>query len=181
MDLTVTVHHDDPDSSLLNVIEPLYAEIYAEPPYREGPADVADFARQWPDRTRQPGFRLTVAHADGQPAGFAFGHRLRPDTDWWHGLLDPLPAHLTDEHDGRTFAVIEIAVRAPVRRRHIGAALHTALLAGRDEQRVTLLCRPEARPARAAYTAWGYHPLGRLRPRPDAPVYLAMIRDLSRE
>jgi len=149
--VSVCVHEQDPSGELLQVVRPLYAEIYAEPPYLEGPDEVADFAAGWTGCCQQPGFRLVVADADGEPVGFSFGHRLGPETDWWDGLLDPVPAQVTQEWERRTFAVIELAVRARHRRRGIGRILHQALLAGRDEQRVTLLSRPEAAAAQAAY------------------------------
>lgn len=176
--LTVTSHEADADGELLRVVRPIYAEVYAEPPYCEGPAEVDDFAADWSNRVSQPGFRLVLAHASHEAIGFAFGFRLSPDTDWWDGLLDPLPAGQTREHDGRTFVIIELAARASYRRQGVGRALHRALLADRLEERVTLLARPEARPAQAAYASWGYRPLGRLRPALNAPVYIAMVRDL---
>lgn len=176
--LTVTSHETDADGALLRVVRPIYAEVYAEPPYCEGAAEVDDFAAGWSNRVAKPGFRLVLAHAGHEPIGFAFGFRLRLDTGWWDGLLDPVPADQTREHDGRTFVVIELAVRASYRRQGVGGALHRALLAHRIEERVTLLVRPEAQQAQAAYASWGYQPLGRLRPAPNAPVYVAMVRDL---
>ena len=176
---SVQAYSADPDGAVLAAVRPLYAEIYAEPPYLEGPTEVGDFVDQWPTRAAQPGFRVVLAlGGTGTPLGFALGHALTPDTDWWDGLLDPVPAQVTAEHTGRTYAMIEIAVRASHRRAGVGRTLHRALLAGRPEQRATLLSRPEAAPAQAAYAAWGYRCLGRLRPAAEGPVYLAMIRDL---
>jgi ribosomal protein S18 acetylase RimI-like enzyme len=172
------IHDGDQDQGLLQVVQPLYAEVYAEPPYLEGPAEVADFAGGWARRAQQPGFRLVVAFAGDEPVGFSFGHRLRPDSAWWDGLLSPAPDEVTSEHEGRTFAVIELAVRKAYRHRRIGGLLHWALLAGRSEDRVTLLVRPEATAAIAAYRSWGYEVVGRLRPFPDAPTYVAMLRSL---
>jgi ribosomal protein S18 acetylase RimI-like enzyme len=177
--VNLTSHDADPAGRLLRIIRPLYAEIYAEGPYCEGPAGVAEFEQQWDSRTVQPGFRVVIAHAAvDEEIGFAFGHRLVTNTKWWGGMLDPVPEGTTQETPSRTFAVIEVAVRSAHRRHGIGNALHHELLVGREEQRVTLLCRPEATAARAAYTAWGYRDLGRLQPFPDAPIYIAMVRDL---
>ncbi|HCT75901.1 MAG TPA: hypothetical protein DGT23_04780 [Micromonosporaceae bacterium] len=111
-------------------------------------------------------------------SGSPSAHQLTAGTHWWDGLLDPVPDGTTQETPGRTFVVIEVAVRSAHRRRGVGKALHNDLLSGRDEQRVTLLCRPEATAARAAYAAWGYQDLGWLQPFPDAPIYIAMVRDL---
>jgi hypothetical protein len=59
---------------------------------------------------------------------------------------------------------------------------HDAFLAGRHEERATLLVRPEpeAAPAQTAYAHWGYRRLGRLRPFPGAPEYDALVLDLNR-
>jgi len=125
-----------------------------------------------------PGFRLAVATADEQVVGFTFGHELTADTRWWSGALTPLPPEVTAERPGRTFAIIELAVRQPYRRRRIARRLHEALLAGVGAERATLLVRPEAAPALAAYDGWGYRPLGPLRPFPGAPIYQARVLPL---
>jgi ribosomal protein S18 acetylase RimI-like enzyme len=165
---------------MLDAVRPIYADVYAEPPYGETAADVDDFARDWPRRASQPGFRLAVAYDGDQPIGFSFGHRLPADTAWWSGVLDDVPSDLIAERPGRTFAVIELAVRPEHRRRGVARRLHDALLAGRSEERVTLLCRPEAEPAQRAYSAWGYLRVARIRPFAGAPVYDAMLRSLGR-
>lgn len=43
-------HGADTGLAQLGVIRDLYAEVYAEPPYGEGPADVTEFAAGWPQR-----------------------------------------------------------------------------------------------------------------------------------
>lgn len=162
---------------LLPDVEPVYAEVYAEPPYLEGPSDVADFVAGWPRRCSYPGFRLVVARDQDTPEGFTFGHPLPDGTGWWSGLLDPAGDGVTAEWPGRTFAIIELAVRATARRSGVARDLVAHLLEGRTEERVTLLVRPEAEaePARAAYRSWGYEVVGQLRPYEGAPVYDAML------
>jgi hypothetical protein len=60
----------------LDVVRELYAEVYAEPPYREGPEDVAGFAADWPRRVGQPGVRWSSATpTPSRPDS-------RPDTSW---------------------------------------------------------------------------------------------------
>jgi ribosomal protein S18 acetylase RimI-like enzyme len=165
---------------VLSAVGRLYAEVYQEPPYCEGADDAADFIAGMPRRAAQPAFQMIVAIADGEPVGFTFGHQLAPDTRWWEGAINHIPEPITQENVGRTFAIIELAVSATYRRRGIAKAMHDALLANRREERVTLLVRPEAAPARTAYERWGYVRVGSIRPWPDAPVYDAMVLDLRR-
>lgn len=177
----VTVTRPVIEPELLATIQFLHNEVYAEPPYLEGPDEVAEFIAQWNRQVGLPGFGIVLAHdeADGNLVGFCFGLSLRPRTRWWKGLLDPVDSSVTAEDGHRSFAIIELAVRATRRRRGIGRALHDALLTGCQQQRAVLLARPEALPAVAAYAKWGYHTHGRLRPAPGAPVYLAMSRELG--
>jgi ribosomal protein S18 acetylase RimI-like enzyme len=172
-------HYEGTDAlTILDDIARMYAEVYQEPPYLEGPSEVAEFVADWPRRVAQPGFRLVVAELAGEYVGFAFGHQLAPGTRWWTGATTTLPEGTTQEFPGRTFAIIELAVRHPYRRMGIARKLHSALLANRTEQRVTLLVRPEAEAAQRAYAAWGYHPIGQIIPGEQAPTYNALVRDL---
>jgi GNAT superfamily N-acetyltransferase len=166
----------------LPAIVPVYAEVYAEPPYCEDVADVADFIRSWERRCVAPGLRVVLARdgGTGDVVGFVFGHELTADTRWWQGALEPLAVDTT-ERPGRTFAVIEMAVCTPYRRQGVAARMHAALLSGAKTERVTLLVRPEreAAPARTAYEHWGYQKVGRIRPWQGAPVYDALVADRS--
>jgi ribosomal protein S18 acetylase RimI-like enzyme len=56
--------------------------------------------------------------------------------------------------------VIELAVLADHRRKGIATALPQHLLYSVATERVSLVVRPEAAPARAAYAKWGYRRLG---------------------
>jgi ribosomal protein S18 acetylase RimI-like enzyme len=165
---------------VLSAVGRLYAEVYEEPPYCESSDDAKDFIEGMPRRAAQPAFQMIVAFADNKPVGFVFGHQLAPDTRWWEGAIDPIPQSVIRESMGRTFAIIELAVLAPYRRHGIAKAIHDALLAKRSEERVTLLVRPEAMPARAAYDGWGYVRVGSIRPWRDAPLYDAMVLDIRR-
>lgn len=165
----------------LTAFLPAYEEVYAEPPYREGPSDVAEFMEHYQAHARRPGMRLVLARGAGQVVGFAYGYLLAADTRWWRNLQDAkLPETCTREDGRRTFVIIELAVRKPWRRRGIAAGLHARLLEGVDAQRVTLTVRPEpeAAPARSAYAAWGYRKVGVSRPWGGAPIYDCMVRDL---
>jgi len=158
-----------------------YEEVYAEPPYNEGPRDVAEFIEHYDAHTQRAGMRLILAREGAEVVGFAYGYYLAPDTRWWANLQDvQLPSAYTREDGRRTFVILEMAVRKPWRRRGISTALHERLLDGVEAQRVTLTVRPEpeAAPARAAYVAWGYESLGTSHPWDDAPFYECMVRPL---
>lgn len=172
--VTFTGAHGPP----VDLVRDVYAEVYADPPYCDGPAEVEAFAESWPARVAAPGFRLVVVSDEGRAVAFTFGHLLRVGTQWWSGALAPLDVD-TEEWPGRTFAVIELAVREPYRRRHVAERMHAALLAGVEAERVTLLVRPEpeAAPARAAYAKWGYRKVGQLRPGEGRPVFDVMVAD----
>jgi GNAT superfamily N-acetyltransferase len=174
-------HGPDAASDLLVPdLRDLFAEVYAEPPYYDGPDEVADFVAGFAQRVRRPGFQLITVHEDDQTIGFAYGHTLPADTAWWKGLLTSAPPELTDEWSNRTVVIIDFVLRAAYRRKGIGRAMHEAFLAGRTEERATLLVRPEpeAAPAQTAYRRWGYRQVGRLQPFPDAPEYDALMLDL---
>lgn len=165
----------------LDELAGLYAEVYAEPPYEWGEEHAALFKERFEVQRRQEGFRLVTVRDHGELVGLAFGVTLRPTTPWWQNLETPLPAEITAERPGRTFAVVEMLVRTPWRRQHIAEAMHELLLQDRPEERATLTVLPEAEPARAAYRKWGWEKVGRKRnPLPGSPVFEVMIRTWGR-
>ena len=99
----------------------------------------------------------------GYLVGYACGMPLRPSTDWWRDLTAPLPAALTDEHPGRTFALTQLMVRSSWRRQGIAAELHELILDGRAEERATVKLPPSAAAAQAAFRNWGWTKVGRAR------------------
>ncbi|MFD6551634.1 GNAT family N-acetyltransferase [Streptomyces sp. NPDC058398] len=166
----------------LDAFVPAYEEIYVEPPYLEGPRDVAEFIEHYAVQARRPGMRLVLAREGDEVVGFTYGYYLASDTRWWANLQDvQLPAEVTREDGLRTFVVIEMAVRKPWRRQGISAALHGRLLDGVTAERVTLTVRPEAEAAaaRTAYLSWGYEVVGTSHPWDDAPLYDCLLRPLS--
>ena len=94
----------------------LHAEVYADPPYRLAGDG---FAERFRVQRRQPGFVLAEARHGGYLVGYASGMPLRPSTSWWRDLTTPLPAEVTAEHPGRTFALTDLLVRAAWRRQGI--------------------------------------------------------------
>ncbi|MFI6288526.1 GNAT family N-acetyltransferase [Streptomyces sp. NPDC051018] len=157
-----------------------YEEVYAEPPYNEGPSDVAQFIDHYLVHVQRDGMRLVIARDGEEVVGFSYGYLLPADTGWWSNVDQDLSADFTREDGTRTWVILELAVRKPWRRRGIAAALHSALLDGLAVERITLTVRPEpeAAPAQAAYEKWGYRTVGISHPWEDAPYYRAMVLDL---
>ena len=135
-------------------LQVLHAEVYADPPYGRTD-DAAVFADRFRVQRRQPGFVLAEARHGGYLVGYASGMPLRPSTSWWRNLTTPLPADVTTEHPGRTFAVVDLLVRASWRRQGIAQTLHDLILANRPEERATLTVLPAAAPAQNAFADLG--------------------------
>jgi ribosomal protein S18 acetylase RimI-like enzyme len=150
----------------------LHAEVYGDQP-DDG------FARRFRVQRRQPGFVLAEARHGGYLVGYAFGVPLRPSTSWWRQLTTPLPDEVTTEHPGRTFALVELAVRPSWRRQGIAATLHDLILEDRPEERATLTVPPTAAAAQQAFRTWGWRKVARTRDGgPGAPVSDVLITTL---
>ncbi|MGW2031223.1 GNAT family N-acetyltransferase [Streptomyces argyrophylli] len=179
--ITFTRHEGADAAAQLDAFLAAYEEVYAEPPYYEGPRDVAEFVDHYQVHTRRPAMRLVIAWDGDEAVGFTYGYFLLPETRWWHNLQDVTLSEEYMREDGhRSFAIIELAVRKAWRRRGVAAGLHAHLLDGLDAERVTLTVRPEpeADPARTAYLAWGYRKIGTSHPWEDAPLYDCMVQEL---
>ncbi|GGP16630.1 hypothetical protein GCM10012278_81240 [Nonomuraea glycinis] len=163
----------------LNELTDLYTEVYSESPYAWGPEHAALFRERFDVQRRQKGFARVTAGEHGSLVGFGFGVTLQPTTPWWRNLRTPLPDDLTAERPGRTWALVELLVRPPWRRRHVAQTIHDTLLAGRSEERATLTVLPAAAPAVAAYRTWGWTQVGQKRnPLPGAPIFAVMLKGL---
>jgi GNAT superfamily N-acetyltransferase len=142
--------------------------------------DGVPFADRFLVQRRQPGFVLAEARHGGYLVGYAFGMPLRPSTSWWRHLTTTLPDEVTAEHPGRTFALVELLVRASWRRQGIGRALHDLILANRPEERAALAVPPAATPAQNAFRKWGWRKVARTRgERPGSPVSDVLVTPLS--
>ncbi|MZD07907.1 GNAT family N-acetyltransferase [Streptomyces sp. SID5785] len=158
----------------------VYADAFAEPPHCETAEDVAAAFARFPDLTRRPGFRATLARtASGEPVGMAYGHPVPPDTPWWDELTEPVPAALRHEDGRRTFGLMELAVRAPWRGRGLAHRLHDTLLTPLTAERVLLNVHPKSEAARAAYHAWGYTRVGQARLGGGPDLYDMMVRPVG--
>jgi GNAT superfamily N-acetyltransferase len=143
-------------------LQAIHAQVYADPPYRRD-ADAEEFANRFRVQSRQPGFVLAEARHGGYLVGYAAGMPLRPATSWWREATTTLPDEFTAEHSGRTFALVELLVRASWRRQGIGRTLHDLVLSGRPEERATLVMAPAATAAQQAFQNWGWHKVARTR------------------
>jgi GNAT superfamily N-acetyltransferase len=152
-------------------LQALHAEACAD--------DAASFADRLRVQRRQPGFVLAEARHGGYLVGYAFGMPLRPSTSWWRHLTTPLPDEVTAEHPGRTFALVELLVRASWRRQGIGRALHDLILENRPEERAALTVPPAATPAQNAFRSWGWRKVARTRGEsPGSPVSDVLVTAL---
>ena len=125
---------------------------------------------------RQQGFVLAEARHGDYLVGFAAGMPLRSSTSWWKGLTTVLPAEVTAEHPGRTFALMDLLVRASWRRQGIAGSLHDLILSGRPEERATVAVPSGASVAQRAFRTWGWTRIGRTRGSdPGSPVLDVLV------
>ncbi|MEV5936375.1 GNAT family N-acetyltransferase [Streptomyces sp. NPDC052079] len=155
----------------------LYAEVYADQlpdPF----FSVERFEQRLEGYASRPGWEAVVAYDGGEAAGYAFASTLPEGSAWWAGMLEPLPEEQTAEDGRRTLALFELMVRRPWRGTGIARRIHEELLAGRPEERVTLLVESSHPKVKGLYESWGYRNVGDQQPFPDAPVYATMMRPL---
>jgi len=152
-------------------LQALHAEVYASNPMTASPAGswscAASRASSWPrPATALPGRVRLRSAAPAVDLVVAAAHH-------------PLPDEVTTEHPGRTFALVELAVRASWRRQGIAATLHDLILEDRPEERATLTVPPPAAPAQQAFRKWGWRKVARTRDGgPGSPVSDVLITTL---
>ncbi|GAB2639830.1 GNAT family N-acetyltransferase [Nocardia goodfellowii] len=140
----------------------LYGEVFAEPPYLEGPAEVARFRELLTAEMAEPGFELVCALDSGVLVGMAYGYTLAAGTWLPEAATPPPPGAL----EVPKFAVMELAVRESNRGHGLGRGLLETLLRGRAEPLAVLTVDPAA-PADAMYRAWGWRAAGYTAPAHD--------------
>jgi GNAT superfamily N-acetyltransferase len=179
-DITFGVLDGDQALVHLEELRDLYLDVYADPPYGWGEDHADLFVERFWMQAVGDGFALVEARHGDVLVGTVFGVTLKPSTPWWQNLVELVPEDVTTERPGRTFAVVELVVRRPWRRRHIAKELHDRLLAGRPEERATLTVLPAALPAQAAYAKWGWQRVAQKRnPLPGSPVFDVMVKELG--
>jgi hypothetical protein len=137
-----------------------------------------EFARFVDSWSAREGFACVVGYDQGEPVGYAYGGPLGAASTWWAKVTPALSGELTRETGTRTFALSELMVRARWRKTGAARRIHDALLAGRAEERVTLLVHKEHAKVRALYEEWGYRTVGETVPFEGAPDLCAMVLDV---
>lgn len=144
---------------LAEELRDLYAEVYAEPPYNEGPEHVAWFVDRYAADILKPGFSLVVATAEQGLVGAAHGWTMQAG-QWFS---KPITKPLTVIKDSPKFAIMEWMVRRSWRGQGVGRHLLDLLLADRPEPYAILASNPEA-PARRVYEHLGWTYCGSTEP-----------------
>src|SRR6266536_2298568 len=170
------------DSNLANdrldELAELYASDFVDPPLKGREFYSADRFRErlLGQYVKAPNFRIVVALASDEMAGFVYGCSLPEGSPWWDGLEEPLPKDVTRETGSRTFALLDLLVARSWRGQGIASELHRRVLEGRTEERVTLLSSPPQMPAYEMWKHWGYEKVGQLKPAPDANTLHAFLK-----
>lgn len=159
--VTITLGGAERAEVLLDSICRLYDEVFSSPPFRWSEEESEHHRELLSKLLTEPTFGIATAEADGRLVGFSYGYTLAPDTRWWQNFQQPLPADVSREWAGRTFALIDLAVETPWRSQGIGRRLVQSLLKDRPEERATLSVQPTAVDAQAFYARLGWHKVGR--------------------
>ncbi|MEU2030642.1 GNAT family N-acetyltransferase [Nocardia amamiensis] len=159
----------------------LYVEAFSAPPFVWPETESQRHRQMLAKMSASPSFGVALAESDGGLVGFVYGSTLTTDTGWWDGFQQPVPPDVLREWPGRTFAVIDLAVRESARRHGIGRRLLSMLLDSRPEQRATLAVQPQAEDSHAFYRAvGGWRLVGRqTTPAFVSPEFDIYIRELG--
>lgn len=164
----------------LDGISRLYVATFSASPFVWSGADEHEHRAMLARIRRDPTFDMAMALHAGTVIGFAYGHRLPADHGWWNDFPTALPPDLTAEWDGRTFALVDLAVEASWRRLGVGDRLLGLLLGRRTEERAILSVQPTAVDAQTFYRRLGWCRVGRKGPMPDVhpPYWDIFVRTL---
>ncbi|MFG3053434.1 GNAT family N-acetyltransferase [Kitasatospora sp. NPDC048239] len=172
-------HHLQLTAPVRQALIDLYRDVRAPllhlPNYRP-----AVFAERLERHGCEPGFEAVIGRDRGQAVGYAYGNTIGPGDRWWSRMDKPVPEELAARP---TLALKEIGVRTPWRGTGTARRIHDELLAGRGEEQVTLMVNPAAGDGKvlALYEAWGYEAVNEVRPNPEAPPLIAMLRPIRPE
>ncbi|MGC4866393.1 GNAT family N-acetyltransferase [Micromonospora sp. DT53] len=155
MGLLYTTSHGQDAARFFGPLVDLYECVYAEPPYEEGPDQVARFGDRLPEEADRPGFVLVTVTVDSSLVGAAYGWTMSAG-DWWSRADADPPAEI---RAAAKLAVMEWIVHPQRRSEGVGAELMRRLLADRPERYATLASDPRSR-ARKVYARNGWRQVG---------------------
>jgi ribosomal protein S18 acetylase RimI-like enzyme len=167
--------------ALLDPICDLYDAVFSAPPFLWTDDESTHHREMLTGLLDNPTFEIALAEVDGRVVGFAYGNTLVPTTRWWQGFSTPLPAEFIEEYEGRTFALIDLAVQEEWRGQGVGRQLVDCLLSSRAEQRATLCVQPTAKDAQGFYDRLGWRKVGRKEMPPGAvsPLFDVYVVELG--
>ncbi|MFF2950869.1 GNAT family N-acetyltransferase [Kitasatospora sp. NPDC057965] len=176
--MTVELRHytdltPDARQDLLDVYADVRAPLLHLANYR-----VEAFVERLDRHATEPGFEAVIAYEGMTAIGYAYGNTLTADDRYWKRMTEPLPHGFTEVS---TLVIKEIGLRTPWRGTGIARRIHDDLLAGRTEERVTLMVNPLAGDGKvqALYESWGYEAINSQQPSPESPRLTAMLRTRS--
>lgn len=149
--VTYTRRQEGDIADLLPALADLYAVVYAEPPYHEGPDQVERFREALAKDSIRPGFSLILANEADHLVGAAYGWTM-PAGSWWSGADNDAPKEILDSDK---LAIMEWIVHPNWRTHGIGAHLLDQLLDRREERWATLASDPRSI-ARSIYRRSGW-------------------------
>lgn len=176
--LTLTHYGPDRAAEIRQQLIDVYAEVYAAEAASDAFFSLPRFTERLTRHAEHPGWACVIGHVDDEPVGYAYG---RPDSEDEWRTMDTVTSPDVREYGigGTTFGLCEIMVRAPWRGSGIARTIHDDLMRERPEPRASLLVEREHPRVRATYERWGYRPVAVSQPFADAPLYDAMILDLT--
>lgn len=154
------------DSRIREQLAEVYADAFAEPPYRGTVAQ----AREWAaERLVQhlgyPAFGLATAEREGRVLGFGYG-LLGADDQWFTQTVRArASAAVAQGWLGGHGELVELAIRSEARGVGLGGRLHDAVvdhLRHAGARNALLVADIGAAPARALYVSRGWHDVAEL-------------------
>lgn len=163
----------------------VYAEAFAEPPYRDANRGTEIRRRLQQQHRRIKGYRgfvaLGRAGLPGLPdhgvAGMTYGYRSLRDQWWRDTVARQLDRAARERWLADAYELVEIAVHPALQGRGVGALLVDALLAGRAEATCVLSTRTDSR-AHRLYARLGFEVITEMPFGPGGPPFYVMGKHL---
>jgi ribosomal protein S18 acetylase RimI-like enzyme len=149
--------------SLFDSVCQLYASVFGVPPFNRSPEKLLAQRRSLQSLMADPTFGMATAWNGNVLTGFAYGYALGSDTRWWDGFLTPVSEEIMHEWDGRTFAIIDMAIEQSRQGCGTGRQLLQTLLTSRPEERASLSVVPDNAQAQGFYRHLGWQYIGRVK------------------